>query len=197
MLDPTGPLPPTVYWRRRAVAIGAVVLVVALLGWGAIALLGGASGPQAVPAPPPGPPVAVAADAPPQPCADESMRVVAEVARPEFKVGERVGMSVVVTNASDRACVRDINRLLRELTVSTPGGKHVWSSNDCYSESTNEQPLLQPGQSVRNDIQWSGQTSTSDCEDGQAKAQAGDYQVVARLAALNSSPTPFRLTAAN
>ncbi|WP_190819216.1 hypothetical protein [Saccharopolyspora pogona] len=196
MLDPTGPLPPAVYWRRRAVAIGAAVLAAVLIGWGAIALIGGASEPQAAQAPPPGPPVAVAADAPPPPCADESMRVVAEVARPEFKVGERIGMSIVVTNAGDRACVRDVNRMLRELTVSTPGGKHVWSSNDCYSESTNEQPLLQPGQSARNDVQWSGQMSTADCRDETGRAPAGDYQVVARVAALNSSPTPFRLTAA-
>ncbi|WP_187764760.1 hypothetical protein [Saccharopolyspora spinosa] len=196
MLDPTGPLPPAVYWRRRAVAIGAAVLAAVLIGWGAIALIGGTSEPQAAQAKPPGPPVAVAADAPP-PCTDESMRVVAEVARPEFKVGERIGMSIVVTNAGDRACVRDINRMLRELTVSTPGGKHVWSSNDCYSESTNEQPLLQPGQSVRNDVQWSGQMSTADCRDEPGRAPAGNYQVVARVAALNSSPTPFRLTAAS
>lgn len=184
------------YWRRRVLAIGAVVLAAVLLGWGAVAMVGGAAQPRGAPPPrPPGPPVAVAADAPPPQCADPAMRVVAEVARPEFRVGERIDLSIVVTNAGDRACVRDTNRMLRELTVSTPAGKHVWSSNDCYSESTNEQPLLQPGQSVRNDVQWSGQTSTPDCGADQGRVPAGEYQVVARVAALKSSPTSFRLVA--
>jgi hypothetical protein len=192
VLDPTGPLPPAVYWRRRAVAIGAVAIAAVLLGWGAFALVGGGQ-PQAVPAPPPGPPVAVAADAAPPQCADQALRVAAEVSRPEFRVGERVGLSIVVTNAGDRACLRDTNRMLRELAIATSAGKHVWSSNDCYSESTNEQPLLQPGQSVRNDVMWSGRTSAPKC-DGEP-APAGDYQVVARIASLSSIPTPFRLTA--
>ncbi|MGP4019515.1 hypothetical protein [Saccharopolyspora sp. 5N708] len=193
MIDPTGPLPPAVYWRRRVVALGAVLLAMVLLGWGVVALASGVLKPHGAQGPPPGPPVAVAADAAPTPCADQAMRVVAEVTHPEYRVGDRVGMSIVVTNAGDRACLRDTNRMLRELIVTTPGGKHVWSSNDCYSESTNERPLLQPGQSVRNDVMWSGQMSTPECSD-QGRAPAGDYQVVARNAALNSAPTPFRLT---
>ncbi|KAA5829592.1 hypothetical protein ABT337_22160 [Saccharopolyspora hirsuta] len=192
MLDPNGPLPPAVYWRRRVVAIVAVLLAVVLLGWGAVVLLSG-SGPQPQAAPPPGPPVAIAADEPPQQCPDEVIRVVAEVPRPEFRVGERVPMSIVITNAGDRPCVRDTNRTLRELTVTSQSGKHVWSSNDCYAESTNEQPLLQPGQSVRNDVEWSGLTSTPDCGPDQTKAAEGQYRVVARLASLNSSPVEFRL----
>ncbi|GAA0510702.1 hypothetical protein GCM10011581_00710 [Saccharopolyspora subtropica] len=192
MFDPTGPLPPAVYWRRRAVAMGAVLLAAVLLGWGVMALVSG-SRPDVVPGPPPGPPVAVAETGPP-PCADEAMRVTAEVARPEFRVGDRVGLSIVVTNAGNRPCVRDTNRMLRELIISTPGGKHVWSSNDCYIETTNEQPLLQPGQSVRNEVWWAGETSAPDCEGDRTRAQAGEYQVVARLGELNSTPTTFRLT---
>jgi hypothetical protein len=33
MIDPNGPLPPSVYWRRRAVAAVALVFAVALLAW--------------------------------------------------------------------------------------------------------------------------------------------------------------------
>nr|WP_218888508.1 hypothetical protein [Saccharopolyspora hordei] len=186
-------MPAAVYWRRRAVAIVAVLAAVGLVGWGAVALLGGsAREPQA--APPQGAPVAIAADEPPPQCPDEVIRVAAEVPRPEFRVGDPVPMSIVVTNAGDRPCVRDTNRMLRELTVTSQSGKHVWSSNDCYSESTNEQPLLEPGQPVRNDVQWSGVTSTPDCDPGQPRAAAGQYQVVARLASLNSEPVEFRLT---
>ncbi|MGW1678408.1 hypothetical protein [Saccharopolyspora sp. NPDC002376] len=190
MLDPNGPLSPAVYWRRRAVAIAAALLAFVLLVWGAIALLGGSEPrPQAAP-----PPVAIAADEPPPQCPDDAIRVVAELPRPEFKAGDRVPMSIVITNAGDRPCVRDTNRTLRELTVTSQAGKHVWSSNDCYAESTNEQPLLQPGQSVRNDVEWSGLTSTQDCAPDQPKAPEGQYQVVAKLASLNSAPAEFRLT---
>lgn len=33
MLEPNGPLPPEIYWRRRALAVGVVVVVIALLVW--------------------------------------------------------------------------------------------------------------------------------------------------------------------
>lgn len=40
MIEPTGPLPPSVYWRRRAFAAGSCVLAVVLLAW----LIGGLVG---------------------------------------------------------------------------------------------------------------------------------------------------------
>ncbi|MBU3060658.1 hypothetical protein KO481_03870 [Nocardia sp. NEAU-G5] len=39
MLEPNGPLPPEIYWRRRALAIGAIVVALALVIWLAIMLL--------------------------------------------------------------------------------------------------------------------------------------------------------------
>lgn len=42
MLEPTGPLPASVYWRRRAVAAGVCVLAVMLLAWLLGGLVGGA-----------------------------------------------------------------------------------------------------------------------------------------------------------
>ena len=41
MLEPVGPLPPSVYWRRRCVALAGVVLVLALLVWGIVVLAAG------------------------------------------------------------------------------------------------------------------------------------------------------------
>ena len=40
-LEPQGPLPPQIYWRRRALALGIGLLVVALVVFGGIALFGG------------------------------------------------------------------------------------------------------------------------------------------------------------
>jgi hypothetical protein len=65
MLQPVGPLPPSVYWRRRGVAAAAAVLAFALLVWALAAALsadGGADAPAAAPSPAPtaGPPSPVA-----------------------------------------------------------------------------------------------------------------------------------------
>lgn len=41
MLSPTGPLPPQIYWRRRALALAVVVLAVLAVVWIVLALTGG------------------------------------------------------------------------------------------------------------------------------------------------------------
>lgn len=43
MWEPVGPLPATVYWRRRWAAIGSAALVIVLLAWGVAALATGGS----------------------------------------------------------------------------------------------------------------------------------------------------------
>ena len=40
MLHPVGPLPATIYWRRRAAAIGATVVTLGLVGWLLVSLTG-------------------------------------------------------------------------------------------------------------------------------------------------------------
>ena len=40
-LEPQGPLPPQVYWRRRGLALGIVALAIALIAGIAFALFGG------------------------------------------------------------------------------------------------------------------------------------------------------------
>ncbi|MET4047871.1 hypothetical protein BJD99_18330 [Rhodococcus sp. 1163] len=51
MLEPSGPLPPEIYWRRRALAIGAAVVVLGLIVWFISSLSGGSEEPpQAEPA---------------------------------------------------------------------------------------------------------------------------------------------------
>ena len=65
MLQPVGPLPPSVYWRRRGVAAAAAVLAFALLVWALAAAFsadGGADVSAAAPSPAPtaGPPSPVA-----------------------------------------------------------------------------------------------------------------------------------------
>ncbi|MCA1193169.1 MULTISPECIES: hypothetical protein [unclassified Saccharopolyspora] len=209
MLDPIGPLPREVYWRRRALAVGVILLVTALVVWGIVVLAGvlapraSAPVPQAAPSPAAPnaaePPPAPKAPPPPPACADQDLRIAAEPARPSFPAGEPVELRMIVTNASSHACVRNTDRMLREVVVSTENGTRFWSSNDCHVESTNEKPLLEPGKSVRNEIRWTGVASTRDASPAQCAAErdtapAGAYVVGARLDRMVSEPAPFRIT---
>lgn len=46
MLEPNGPLPPEIYWRRRAVALGVIVVVVVLVVWIIASVRGGDDAPE-------------------------------------------------------------------------------------------------------------------------------------------------------
>ncbi|MGW0019182.1 hypothetical protein ACWDUD_12710 [Rhodococcus sp. NPDC003382] len=46
MLQPNGPLPPEIYWRRRALAVGVGLVVLALVVWLVMALTGGGDDPE-------------------------------------------------------------------------------------------------------------------------------------------------------
>ncbi|MDO2377335.1 hypothetical protein KI427_03590 [Rhodococcus ruber] len=50
MLEPNGPLPPEIYWRRRALAVGVGVVVLALVVWLVLSLTGGGDDPEPDPA---------------------------------------------------------------------------------------------------------------------------------------------------
>ena len=45
-MQPNGPLPPEIYWRRRALAIGVAVVVIALLVWIVTSIGGGDESPE-------------------------------------------------------------------------------------------------------------------------------------------------------
>ncbi len=194
MLDPIGPLPAAVYWRRRIVALSGFVLATTLGVWVVMAFIAGPRVPASPPPPPALPVPQAAPELEPPECADQAIRVSVEAVRPGFRLGERVGLRMIVTNTSDRTCVRDTNRALRELIVSDSEGQRVWSSNDCYAESTNEMPVLRPGEAVRNEIAWLATTSAPGCPLGRhAASPAGEYSAVAKLGPLTSSPAPFHL----
>ncbi|GAA4848097.1 hypothetical protein GCM10023201_45020 [Actinomycetospora corticicola] len=69
-MEPVGPLPPSVYWRRRGVAVVVVVLVLAFLVW-AVSAAASADGTDTVAAPAPTP-----TSAPPSPVASSGALAV-------------------------------------------------------------------------------------------------------------------------
>lgn len=199
MIEPIGPLPREVYWRRHAVALGAVLLAAALVGWGAFALAGALSGGAEQAGPPrqasPAPPALAAA---PAPCSDRDLRITAEPVQPDTPVGKPVALRMSITNTGPQPCTRDLGRMQREVVVSTADGSRFWSSTDCHVETSNENPVLAPGAAVRNELEWPGVSSKSgqspaQCATERDIAPAGTYLVGARLGGLVSKPVPFRI----
>lgn len=205
MFEPSGPLPPAVYWRRRGLAAGSLILVVVAAAWGLFLLIGGSG--NADPAagrtdtqPDSGQATASHAKArsgQPRPvpqCRSGVLEVYAEVTKPQYSIGKPVRLAMLVTNTGDRTCRANTGAKMRELVVTTSGGEPVWSSDHCHQYTTNETPVLEPGQSVRNELTWFGYASEAGCSANRSPVPAGQYMVTAKLDKLTSPPATFRLT---
>ncbi|GAB3293705.1 hypothetical protein EK0264_12595 [Epidermidibacterium keratini] len=254
MLDPVGPLPPAVYWRRRAVTIVALVAAVALILWvvsriataepgsapaaasssesnsaaaasaGASSDSGGATGsdepqasdeseagagtsaaatePSATEAPAPAtsappasqaPAEAPATPAPPGACAPESIKVTVSANANEFAYGSKPKLILSVQNVSAAPCYRDLNAAGQELTVWDGAGTRLWSSNDCYPETSNDTRLIDPAQKIDYSIVWSGKVSEPTCTAPRPLLGPGQYFLQASQDGIVSERVPFTI----
>lgn len=218
MFAPNGPLPPRIYWRRRAVAAGASVLAVVVLAWVIGGLVGaaddqpvrGVAGDRPVSSSPPAPSRSVAPGSSatattsavpsvpagaPKVCPDSVVRVTARTGAARYRVGERPVLRLVVVNAGAVPCVRDVDRRLRELViVSGDGRRRLWSSNDCYPARGAERRVLVPGRPVEFELRWAGRTSEPGCPVERRTVPAGTYSVIGKLGRLAGAPVPLVLT---
>lgn len=220
VIEPTGPLPSTVYWRRRLAAIGAALVTLLLIVWivGMFSSDGEASQPTNAAAasssnPPPSMSESAAASSssttpppsptsetppppppgPPQPCPDDVIGVTAKANKPFYTLGDQPELSMDITNTGPVPCIRDIGRQHRELTVLTADGATVlWSSNHCLNAVGTETRVLQPKETFNYGTKWAGSTSKEGCG-AHTRVGAGDYLLVAKLAGKASSPVVFRL----
>ncbi len=217
MIEPTGALPSSVYWRRRLAAIGAALVTLLLLIWlvgffgsgpedparptnaaasastppPTMSETGSASSSTTPPPPsetaPPPPP------GPPQPCPDEAIGVVAKADKPLYTAGDQPALSMDVVNNGPAPCIKDIGRQHRELTVLTADGHTVlWSSNHCLASKGSEVRVLAPKEVFNFGTRWVRSTSQPGCG-AHTRLGPGDYLLVAKLAGKASQPTVFRL----
>ncbi|RVW06635.1 hypothetical protein [Rhodococcus spongiicola] len=218
MFQPTGPLPPEVYWRRRLVALGVLVVVIALIVWIITAVTGGgASEPAAAAdtsettetnAPPSEPsdataeaseddaaePAAATSDAEPAYCTDQSLAIKATPDQPQYRVGEEPSFTIAITNIGTVTCERDLGSGLQQVLVYTlDGNRRLWSNIDCYPYGDPAVEVLEPGGQRFFTIRWSGTTSDPGCLTVRNQVPAGAYTLVAQLGELRSSPEPFNL----
>lgn len=185
--NPTGPQPPSVYWRRRAlVLLGLVVAIVVVV---LIVVRPGASGDEpgaaatSTPAADPAPAstaTAPAADATPDPdstataedgarCAPAAIDLVPVVDKQVFAPTELPQISMSVTNAGSSDCVINLGSGQQKLVV-TSGEEQWWSSADCQVDPTDQDVTLTAGQTLSTPaIAWDRTRSTPDTCDADTR----------------------------
>ncbi|ATL65353.1 hypothetical protein [Nocardia terpenica] len=221
MLEPTGPLPPEIYWRRRLLAIAALVVALALVVWLAFVLLRGGGGKSdakaaattsssvtgkagasgsSVPAsassgaPQPSGSVNATANGTPPQCPDQSIAVKVAVAQPTYKSGEQPVFNIVITNIGTAPCSRDMGSGLQQVAVqSLDGQRRLWSSTDCDQGGPADVRSLNGGQQAAFQLTWSGTTSQPNCAGDRVPVPPGAYAVVAQFGTVRSTPEPFNI----
>jgi hypothetical protein len=127
----------------------------------------------------------------PAACPDSALAVAAEVDPATHPVGGRPRLRLVVTNVSDRPCLRDLDAARQEIVVWGPDGSRMWSSNDCSRAAGVDLRTLVPGQPAVFAVTWAGRTSVPGCTGPRTTVPAGTYNVMTRVDDVISAAVPM------
>jgi hypothetical protein len=214
-----GPLPPAVYWRRRAFVLFAVLALVLLV----VAMCGGsgksttgtgrpsaaatATSPLSVPTPSvqapivgapggasggvTGSPTAPPAGAASDLCSDEEIQLTPSLQK---IVGGTYPyqLNLRIRNVSARTCKRDIGSGPQELHILNGAGQTVWSSDYCQSNPASSVSTFGPNIESAFQLGWDGTGDGPGCK-SQGKLPDGSYQLVAKLDTKVSAAVPFTI----
>lgn len=159
------PLPEYVYRRRRLAVFGglAVLLIVVLLfilrPWSGSASGGSTSSPAVIPHATATAPSTTAAATPATSaaaptCAKSQVKVSAYTDAASYAAGQNPQLTMEVENTGSEPCTLNVGTSQQSLTI-TSGGDYIWLSNDCKTESSDYDLVLEPGQSVKSEpIIW-------------------------------------------
>ena len=216
-LEPRGPLPPQIYWRRRGLALGIAALVIALLVGAGIALFGGSKSantaktetiqtpqpenktpvlPPAESSPPPTPTPTAAVAPPPvlqagDDCPDSNLAVKGITNAPQYVVGDQPKFTMVVTNIGLVACKRDVGAAVLAAYVYSLDNTRLWSNLDCAPSNETLFKTFNPGEQVMTEVTWTGMGSAPQCPLPREPIGPGTYNLVVQLGNLRSAEVPF------
>jgi len=222
-LEPHGPLPSQIYWRRRGLALGIAVLVIGIIAAVAFTVFGGSDSkstvkndavqsqvpqpenktPVVAPPPaasiPPPTPTATEAVAPPpilkegDDCPDSALAVKGITNQPQYVIGDQPKFTMVVTNIGLVACKRDVGAAVLAAYVYSLDNKRLWSNLDCAPSNETLVKTFNPGEQVTTEVTWTGMGSAPQCPLPRQPIGAGTYNLVVQLGNLRSAAVPFAL----
>ncbi len=206
MFHPVGPRPATIYWRRRLLVIGLVVLT-GLTLWVACSSGSGrpaaettrssaasaASSVAARSGPTPAAPAAGQPTVAASLCTAGNLKVSAVASAPGYHVGDQPSLSLQVINSGTAPCVADLADRQIELRVYN-GESRVWGSHDCQIEPGTSPATLPVGTAVRRSIVWTGLSSQPQCAGQRVRVGPGTYTLHALLAGQEGATSQFTIS---
>ncbi len=219
-LEPRGPLPSQIYWRRRGLALGIMLLLVALVVGVMVVMLGKSeptqptraetaqtpqpenktpvlppaeSGPEPTPTP-------TAAVAPPpvlqdgDDCPDSTLAVKGITNAPQYVIGDQPKFTMVVTNIGLVGCKRDVGAAVLAAYVYSLDNQRLWSNLDCAPSNETLVKTFNPGEQVTTEVTWTGMGSAPQCPLPREPIGPGTYNLVVQLGNLRSAAVPFILS---
>jgi hypothetical protein len=219
MFHPVGSQPPSVYWRRRLLLIGSLVLVIVLIaltvramrsdGHPAAAAKGSstttstsvgtsrsASSTASVTtgnSPSSTGSSGASSSTSAQPCSPKDLSVAAVVGKPSYQVGDQPLLELQVTNVGRAPCVQDLADKAVELRVYN-GESRVWGSHDCQIQPGTDNKTLAVQRPVQVAVTWSGLTSQPKCAGTRQRVGAGTYTLYAVLSGKTGKAKQFTIS---
>ncbi len=221
-LEPHGPLPPEIYWRRRGLALGIAVVTIGIVVAVIVAVMSGSAGANTAGKPagqekaaapevktPVQPPAGqnpnqpaetpTAAVQPPpvlkegDDCPDSTLAVFGLTNAPQYVIGDQPKFTMVVTNIGLVACKRDVGAAVLAAYVYSLDNKRLWSNLDCAPSNETLVKTFAPGEQVTTAVTWTGMGSAPHCPLPRQPIGPGTYNLVVQLGNLRSAAVPFIL----
>ena len=176
-LEPAGPLPPSVYWRRRA-----IVLVLAILvfsgGWTLFTAFNAGTTPTPAASQTPG---TVAA------CNSTDIALRAETNQESYAEGEFPQFSMTITNAGITACTLEVGTDKQKYVIMS-GSDLIWDSTVCQIAPQPFSQVFEAGQSLTTDaVEW-GRARSDNCDNGTPAVGGGaSYQLTVYVGEIQST----------
>jgi hypothetical protein len=202
-----GPLPASVYWRRRAVIFGVLLLLALTVkaclsgggGGGAkkaankktaqtpfvaksssptpTASTGGQATPTATSSAGGQPTQGSNQQSGPAVCGAAELEVTAATDAKTYRVGALPKLTITVRNKSSHQCSRDLSVKAVEFRIVS-GADRIWSSVDCPPAAGASNVMLAPGQEQTVTQVWGGHRSSAANCASTPQAKAGFYRLV-------------------
>ncbi|WP_019633019.1 hypothetical protein [Actinomadura atramentaria] len=186
---------PDQYWKRRAIALGAVLGAVGLMAWACgagggeekpvrdAAALAGAT-PTIVPMPAATSPTATATasrSASPKPrrkagdaCVPHDVVVTLAASASVYAKGRRPELRLTVVNTGSRACAFDVGSRALDLRISS-GPDRVWTASQCAPDEGSGKRVLRRGVPFVRTIVWDRRRGSDGCRGHRPTARPGTY----------------------